>query len=165
MRLHQPPCRPPVPKRLASSTIFRVYSLLDRRSTFSRFYRYARWVPTTPFGNLKWEYFNWPRRRTSRWGHFYCGPITSYSKASPSGSFSSNQVSAASEFANTLRWVGVSDLLAHIEHSRVRSDHRAGGSRRYFPGGRASGSACPGRASPSLGQRDLGAIRHAAPSD
>ena len=38
---------------------------------FSRFYRHAIWVPTTPCGNLKWEYFNWPRRRTSRWGHFY----------------------------------------------------------------------------------------------
>jgi hypothetical protein len=58
--------------------------------------QYARWVPTTPSGNLKWEYFRWPRRTAARWGHFYSGPITSYSKATPSGSFSSNHFSAAS---------------------------------------------------------------------
>ena len=40
-------------------------------ATFSRFYRSARRVPTTPSGNLKMGIlYNWPRRRTSRWGHF-----------------------------------------------------------------------------------------------
>ena len=40
--------------------------------------------------------------------------ITSYSKATPSGSFSANQVSAASAFAKTLEVFWVSDLLARI---------------------------------------------------
>src|SRR5260370_27796637 len=40
---------------------------------------------------------------------------TSYSKATPSGSFSSNHFSAASTFANTLTLVDVADLFACID--------------------------------------------------
>ena len=39
---------------------------------------------------------------------------TSYSNATPSGSFSSNQVSAASGIRKDLEVIGVSDLLARI---------------------------------------------------
>jgi len=53
-------------------------------ATFSRFYRYARWVPTTPTGNLKWEY-SMASAQILALGPFYSAPITSYSNATPSG--------------------------------------------------------------------------------
>ena len=42
---------------------------------FPAYVGYARWVPTTPPGNVKWKTY-WPQRRYSRWGHFYSAPIT-----------------------------------------------------------------------------------------
>jgi hypothetical protein len=48
-----------------------------------------------------------------RRGHFYSWPSTSYSKATPSGSVFSNQVSAASALA--VHVLGVANLLAGID--------------------------------------------------
>ena len=63
---------------------------------------YARWVPTTPTGNLKWEY-SMASAQILALGPFYSAPITSYSNASPWGSFSANHDAADSAFAKTLR--------------------------------------------------------------
>jgi len=47
------------------------------------------------------------------------GPITSYSNATPSGSFSSNHLSAASEVANTLMYSGSSTCLLVLRSPRL----------------------------------------------